>query len=213
MIRWFSAFKLFLFLTSLFLAQVSVQAQQVKDTQKILILGDSISAGYRIPLEKGWVQLVENQLKETFKNIQLVNASVSGDTTTNGLSRLPKLLKIHQPHIVVIELGGNDGLRGTKIELIEKNIELLILLSKKAGAKVVLAGMQIPPSYGPYYTQPFADMYPKLAKKHNTALIPFLLDGVGGKNELMQNDGIHPNVDGQPILAQNVIAVLTSLLK
>lgn len=211
MIRWFSAFKLFLFLTCAFLTAELV-AETATKPQKILVLGDSISAGYRVPLEQGWVQLVENQLKVQYPHIQLINASVSGDTTSNGLARLPSLLERHQPDMVIIELGGNDGLRGVPIKNIEANLTKLITLSQQAGAQVILAGMQIPPSYGPFYAKPFADMYPKLAQKHGTALIPFLLEGVGGNQELMQADGIHPNTKGQPVLAQNALKVISQLL-
>ncbi len=211
MIRWFSAFKLFLFLTWLISANFAYP-EPLEKTNKILVLGDSISAGYRIPLEQGWVQLVENQLKQSNPHVALVNASVSGDTTSNGLARLPTLLKIHHPDIVIIELGGNDGLRGVPIENIESNLAQLITLSQQAGAKVILAGMQIPPSYGPFYTKPFAQLYPKLAEKYQTKLIPFLLEGVGGNQELMQSDGIHPNAKGQPVLAQNALKVLNDML-
>ncbi len=211
MIRWFSAFKLFLFLTWLISANFAYP-EPLEKTNKILVLGDSISAGYRIPLEQGWVQLVENQLKQSNPHVALVNASVSGDTTSNGLARLPTLLKIHHPDIVIIELGGNDGLRGVPIENIESNLAQLITLSQQAGAEVILAGMQIPPSYGPFYTKPFAELYPKLAEKYQTKLIPFLLEGVGGNQELMQSDGIHPNAKGQPVLAQNALKVLNDML-
>lgn len=211
MIRWFSAFKLFLFLTWLISANFAYP-EPLEKSNKILVLGDSISAGYRIPLEQGWVQLVENQLKQSNPHVALVNASVSGDTTSNGLARLPKLLKIHHPDIVIIELGGNDGLRGVPIENIESNLAQLITLSQQAGAEVILAGMQIPPSYGPFYTKPFAELYPKLAEKYQTKLIPFLLEGVGGNQELMQSDGIHPNAKGQPVLAQNALKVLNDML-
>ncbi len=211
MIRWFSAFKLFLFLTWLISANFAYP-EPLEKSNKILVLGDSISAGYRIPLEQGWVQLVENQLKQSNPHVALVNASVSGDTTSNGLARLPTLLKIHHPDIVIIELGGNDGLRGVPIENIESNLAQLITLSQQAGAEVILAGMQIPPSYGPFYTKPFAELYPKLAEKYQTKLIPFLLEGVGGNQELMQSDGIHPNAKGQPVLAQNALKVLNDML-
>ncbi len=211
MIRWFSAFKLFLFLTWLISANFAYP-EPLEKSNKILVLGDSISAGYRIPLEQGWVQLVENQLKQSNPHVALVNASVSGDTTSNGLARLPTLLKIHHPDIVIIELGGNDGLRGVPIENIESNLAQLITLSQQAGAEVILAGMQIPPSYGPFYTKPFAQLYPKLAEKYQTKLIPFLLEGVGGNQELMQSDGIHPNAKGQPVLAQNALKVLNDML-
>lgn len=142
----------------------------------------------------------------------MVNASISGETTDGGLRRLPALLSQYQPAVVVIELGGNDGLRGFPPELIENNLARMIELTREAGAQAVLVGMQMPPNYGPRYTRAFADIYPRLSDRYNLALVPFFLDGIYDRDDLMQADGIHPNADAQPRLLDNLWPVLTPLL-
>ncbi|HEY7884649.1 MAG TPA: arylesterase, partial [Cellvibrionaceae bacterium] len=147
----------------------------------IVVVGDSLSAGYGIDPREGWVELLQQRLDNTVQPYQVVNASISGDTTTGGQARLGKLLDTHNPTIVVLELGGNDGLRGQPLRIMRSNLESMIVDSKNAGAKVLLLGMQIPPNYGARYTQTFADTFTDLAKKHRIALVPFFLDQVALK--------------------------------
>ena len=167
----------------------------------ILILGDSISAAYGMNPEQGWVKLLETRIDQKYpKQHRVVNASVSGETTSGALARLPKLLKTHQPDVVVIELGGNDGLRGQPPQIIQNNLKQLVNLSKNAKAEVLLFGMKIPPNYGTNYSKAFENNYQVVAKQHNIKLLPFFLEGVAGNNQYMQADRIHPNVKGQPLL-------------
>ena len=187
----------------------AVLAQQ--PTQKILVMGDSLSAGYGIDIQQGWVSLLEKKLAETHR-IKIINASVSGETSSGGTTRLPALLTEHQPDIVILELGGNDGLRGQPLKLLEKNLQTMIDASKSTGAKVILAGMQIPPNYGPRYSNEFKTLYAKLAEKNQLGLIPFLLEGIGGKAELMQRDGIHPTAEAQQIIVNTVLPEIKKYL-
>lgn len=176
------------------------------------MVGDSLSAGFGLDLPDTWASLLQSRLDEEGYGYKVVNASISGDTTGNGLRRLPRALKIHQPEIVLIELGGNDGLRGISTDIMESNLEKMILKSKDAGADVVLAGMLIPPNYGDDYTADFAAVYPTLAEKHETALIPFFMEGVALDGDMMQSDGIHPNKQAQPLLMETVWVTLEPLL-
>ena len=188
----------------------------------ILVMGDSLSAAYNIPTAAGWVSLLENRLaKESLKkeplkksqaNWQVVNASISGETTGGGLTRLPSLLRQHQPTIVLLELGANDGLRGLPPQLITNNLEKMLILSKQSGAQVMLIGILLPPNYGPAYLTQFEQTYPKLAKKHQLPLVPFLLEGVADKPELMQDDGLHPTAEAQAQLLETVWLELKPLL-
>ncbi len=173
-------------------------------SQTLVVLGDSLSASYNIPLESGWVPLLEKRLAERYPEINLVNASISGETTGNALKRLPEILQKHKPDIVVIELGGNDGLRGFQLPAIKSNLEKMIQLSKSENAKVVLTGIHIPPNYGPAYTQLFYNAYKELAEKYQTEFVPFILDGVGDDPELMQPDGVHPTAEAQPKVLENM---------
>ncbi len=182
-----------------------------KAPTKILVMGDSLSAGYGIDLKQGWVSLLEEELTKEHK-VQIINASVSGETTSGGKSRLPALLSEHQPGIVILELGGNDALRGQPLKILEQNLQSMIDASQKANARVLLAGMQIPPNYGARYSSQFKALFPTLAEKNSIALVPFLLEGVGGNAELMQRDGIHPTADAQPIIAKNVKIELDKML-
>jgi len=178
----------------------------------ILVMGDSLSAGYGINEQQGWVYLMQQELaKKQLANV--VNASVSGETSSGGLTRLPALLSKHKPEIVIIELGGNDGLRGQPLKIMQENLQTMIDASQTAGAKVILAGMQIPTNYGPRYTKEFKATYPALAEKNKTALIPFLLEDVAGHADLIQKDGIHPTAEAQPIIVKNVLPVLLPLIK
>ena len=164
----------------------------------ILILGDSISAGYGIDPKQGWVQLLQKRLDQQYpKQHKVVNASVSGETTSGALARLPKLLQTYKPNVVVIELGGNDGLRGQPPQMIQKNLDQLIQLSQKQKAKVVIFGMKIPPNYGAAYSKAFENNYKVVSQKYQVKLLPFFLDGVAGQKQLMQNDLIHPNTQAQ----------------
>ncbi|WP_251359314.1 arylesterase [Kangiella sp. TOML190] len=180
---------------------------QAKSSEKqtILVLGDSLSAGYNIPLEKGWVNLLRQKLQKDNPEVKVINASVSGDTTGQGLARLKPLLEEHQPDLVILELGGNDGLRGIAPPLIKRNLQSMIEMAKSSGAKVLLLGIQILPNYGKRYTEAFEQNYQELAAENNIDLIPFFLKGVGGNDELMQKDGIHPNEQAQPILLNNIL--------
>ena len=179
----------------------------------MLVIGDSLSAGYGIDAEQSWVALLQNRLDSEGYGYRVVNASISGDTTTGGLRRLPRALEQHRPDIVLIELGGNDGLRGTPVRLVEKNLAAMIEKSLDTGARVILAGIQIPPNYGDAYAGAFADVYPELASRYDVALIGFFMKNVAFNPSMMQPDGIHPNADGQPELLNNVWAVLESELE
>jgi len=173
--------------------------------QTILIMGDSISAGFGIDQAKGWVSILQHNLQQSkFGAPNVVNASVSGETTSGGKNRLANALKKYQPDLVVIELGGNDGLRGTPIKSIKQNLNDMILQSKTSGADVLLLGMRIPPNYGERYTELFAANYSKLAKEYESLFVPFLLEGVAGKEGMIQNDGIHPTEPAQPIMEKLV---------
>ena len=183
------------------------------DARTILVLGDSISAGFGIPMQQGWVALLSKELQRNDAKTRVINASISGDTTQGGVSRLPGLLAKHQPNLVIIELGGNDGLRGTPIQVITHNLTTLIQLSREAGSDILLAGMQIPPNYGRRYTQSFREIFPTLAQQHNTLLLPFILQKVVKKQGLMQADGIHPTAEAQPLILQSVLPEVTKWLE
>lgn len=178
----------------------------------ILVLGDSLSAGYGIDTKQGWVTLLQERLRHTGYSYQVVNASVSGDTTRGGLSRLPAALARHRPAIVVIELGGNDGLRGLSLADMRQNLSAIITQSQASGARVLLAGVRLPPNYGEAYVRKFHEVYRDLARTHGVALVPFLLDGVGGRQELMQSDGVHPRVEAQARMLDNIWPHLQALL-
>jgi len=162
--------------------------------------------------EQSWVAMLSSRLEAEAYGYEVVNASIAGDTSAGGLARLPRLLEAHAPALVVIELGGNDGLRGQPVAALRANLAKMIELSKAHGARVLLAGMQIPPNYGPAYTRELAAVYPELASQFDVALVSFLLDGVALHPELMQHDNIHPNAAGQKIVFANVWPVLADLL-
>ncbi|WP_442915662.1 arylesterase [Marinobacter sp. C2H3] len=196
-------------LAALFVALPAAAADRT-----LLILGDSLSAGYGVPTETAWVQLLRQRLVDRgLEHWDVVNASISGETTDGGARRLPDLLEKHRPDIVMVELGGNDGLRGFPPDVIRANLTTMITESQKAGARVVLVGMQIPPNYGQRYTEAFAGLYPSLSDRYGTALVPFFLADIYNHDELMQNDGIHPTEAGQPRLLENVWPVLAPLLE
>jgi acyl-CoA thioesterase I len=180
--------------------------------QTIVVVGDSLSSGYGIAAEQSWVAMLEDRLQAEGYGYRIVNASIAGDTSAGGLARLPRLLAAHEPSLVVIELGGNDGLRGQPVAILRDNLAKMIELSKQSGADVVLAGIQIPPNYGTTYTQALAAVYPELAQRFDAPLIEFILEDVALHRELMQPDGIHPNAAGQKIVFGNVWRVLGPLL-
>ena len=194
------------------LAVSGCQADNPDRTQTILIVGDSLSAGFGLDADESWVNLLQDRLSAEGYGHSVVNASISGDTTSGGLRRLPRALEQHTPGIVIIELGGNDGLQGRPVQLIHSNLAKMIELCRDLGAEVVLAGMMMPPNYGDKYTNGFAGLYADLAEDHNAALIPFFMDGVALEPTKMQRDQIHPNAAGQPILLDNVWPVLRELL-
>lgn len=167
----------------------------------VMVLGDSISAGYGIEPQQAWVNLLQKRLDQQYpKQHKVVNASVSGETTSGALARLPKLLQTHKPNVVVVELGGNDGLRGQPPQMIQKNLALLIQQSQKANATVVVLGMKIPPNYGTAYSKAFENNYKVVSQQYKVKLLPFFLEGVAGNKSLMQKDLVHPNSKAQPIL-------------
>ncbi|GMQ75618.1 MAG: arylesterase [Gammaproteobacteria bacterium] len=178
----------------------------------ILVLGDSLSSAYGIDVDSGWVQLLQKRLQERQAGYRVVNASISGDTTSGGAARLPRALAKHRPEIVIVELGGNDGLRGLPLSVTRANLERIIVDSQTAGARVLLLGMRLPPNYGPAYTNAFHAIYQELADRYDAARVPFLLEGIGGVDELMQADGIHPRAEAQPLMLDNVWPYLKPLL-
>jgi acyl-CoA thioesterase-1 len=180
----------------------------------ILVFGDSISAAYGLSrVEEGWVALLQAKLNGQGYGYHVVNASVSGETTAGGLARLPRALNLHHPQIVVLELGGNDGLRALPVAQIRDNLARMIGLGKAAGVQVVLLGMRIPPNYGAEYTESFGRVYSGLAHDEKVPFVPFLLSGIALSPDLMQADGIHPNQSGQPTLLDNVWPALQPLLR
>ena len=178
----------------------------------LLVVGDSISAGFGLDTRQGWVTLLQQRLNDEGFDDKVVNASISGDTSAGGQARLPALLAEHKPDLVILELGGNDGLRGQQPTQLQQNLASMIDRSRDAGAEVLLLGMQIPPNYGPRYTNAFKAVYSDLAEEKKVPLVPFFLEGVGGVPELMQADGLHPAVNAQQKLLENVWPTLKPLL-
>ena len=172
------------------------------------MVGDSLSSGYGLPVEQSWVAALRDRLKAEGYGYEVINASIAGDTSAGGLARLPWLLEQHRPSIVIIELGGNDGLRGQPVASLRANLAAMIELSQKSGATAILTGIQIPPNYGEPYTRALAEVYPNLARTFDVPLVDFLLDGVALDPTRMQSDGIHPNVQGHQVILENVWAVL-----
>jgi len=167
----------------------------------VMVYGDSISAGYGLNPEQGWVHLLQKRLQQQYpKKHNVVNASVSGETTSGGLARFPLALKTHRPDVVVLELGGNDGLRGQPPQMIQQNLARLVEQSQKAKAKVVVFGMKIPPNYGTAYSKAFEQNYTVISQRYQVKLLPFFLEGIAGQKNLMQKDLIHPNAQAQPKL-------------
>ncbi|WP_019616369.1 multifunctional acyl-CoA thioesterase I/protease I/lysophospholipase L1 [Psychromonas ossibalaenae] len=179
----------------------------------LMILGDSLSAGYNMPIEQSWPSLLNEQLDKHNKSRDVINASISGDTSGNGLARLPDLLAQHKPASVLIELGANDGLRGFSPAAVTANIEKMIMLIKAQNAQVILMQIEVPPNYGKRYSQAFSSLYPKLSEKHAVPLLPFFLEQVILKPQWMMKDGLHPTVQAQPWIAQFMAKELTPYLK
>ena len=195
-------------LSALFLLTLPALASQ----NTVLVVGDSLSAAHGVPSETAWVELLRDRIDSQELNWTVVNASISGETTDGGLRRLPGLLETHDPTIVIIELGGNDGLRGFPPNVIESNLANMIEQVRGIGATPLLVGMQIPPNYGQRYTTMFADIFPTLSDRYNTPLVPFFLDGIYDQDGLMQGDGIHPTEEAQPRLLDNIWPKLEPLL-
>ena len=179
----------------------------------ILIVGDSLSAAYGIPVEQGWVALLQERLDTEGYPCRIVNDSISGDTTANARARLLQALDSHRPAVVLLELGGNDGLRGLSLAEMKANLAAMISSVRQAGARLLLIGVQLPPNYGPVYTQRFQSVYQELAREQGVMLLPSLVDGIGTEQELMQADGIHPNAAAQPLIRDRVWKELLPLLK
>jgi acyl-CoA thioesterase-1 len=181
--------------------------------KSILVFGDSLSAAYGIAQARGWVALLAERLKRERSDYSVVNASISGETTAGGAARIAKALAQHKPAIVILELGGNDGLRGLPMEEMKRNLASMTEQAQKAGARVVLVGMKLPPNYGPEYTRSFDSAYPELAKRYQTALVPFLLEDLADNEEFFQADRIHPTEEAQPLMMEQVWKALLPLLK
>ncbi len=206
--QWLRTRAIFGLLLALCMQPLAVRAE----SGNILILGDSISAAYGMSLEQGWVSLLATKLQKFHPQYAVVNASISGETTAGGLRRLPDLLATHRPEIVVVELGGNDGLRGYPINKFRADLKNIVGLSQASGARVLLLPMEIPPNYGTRYTSSFRESFPVVATETESALGPFPLESVATNPELMQADGIHPTVAAQPILLDTIYPALAELL-
>ena len=194
-------------------ASLSADTLEARENPRILVMGDSISAGYGIQREEGWVELLSRSLNQAEYPHVVINGSISGETTGGGLARLPQALDTHTPAVVVIELGGNDGLRGYPTDLVRSNLKQMVELALAQDAKVLLVGMQIPPNYGPRYTQAFFSMYAEVADETGVALLPFFLEKVALEPRLMQSDGIHPTAEAQPLLLETLWDYLLPLLE
>jgi acyl-CoA thioesterase-1 len=209
---------LLLFVVGLIPLSINAQSSSTENSPDqglpvLLIMGDSLSAGYGMDREDSWVHLLELRLQEQDHAYRILNSSITGDTTQGGLARLPRLLKRYKPEIVILELGGNDGLRGVNPDVSRANMTSMIEQSQSAGATVLLAGIKLPPNYGPEYLHRFESMYGDLALEYQTLLVPFFMDGVVFVPGMLQDDGIHANENGQPVLLENVWKVLEPALK
>ena len=182
-------------------------------SKTLLVLGDSISAEYGLPRDSGWVSLLQTRLSDDKLPVSVVNASISGETTAGGLTRLPALLQQHKPAVLIIELGGNDGLRGLSLAATQSNLREMIKSADRIGARVLLLGMRVPPNYGPDYSKRFAAMYQGMARERNVKLVPFLFAGLEDTERFFQQDRIHPNQRAQTVMLDNVWPSLRSLLK
>ncbi len=185
-------------------------AGSAQAAKTVLVFGDSLSAGYGIARADAWVNLLQLELDQSHPGFHVVNASISGETTAGGLRRIDAALRQHQPAVVILELGANDGLRGSAIAETEKNLHRIITHCKQAKSKVLLLGIRLPPNYGPDYTRRFGSIYPELARQHKIALLPFMLDGVAPEQFLPDN--LHPDASAQPRIMRNILSRLKPLL-
>lgn len=190
-----------------------IGAANAAEDHTILVIGDSISAGYGIPVDRGWVALLRKRLTSKGYSYDVVNASISGDTTRGAEARLNKLLDTHIPDIAVVELGGNDGLRGLMLDEMEKNLDTIITNLKERNVRILLIPMELPPNYGPVYTSRFREMYQRLGETQGVKVGKFILDGIGDRPELMQSDGIHPIAEAQEKMLDNIWPALQSMLE
>jgi acyl-CoA thioesterase-1 len=181
--------------------------------KSILVYGDSLSSAYGISQARGWVALLAERLKRERLDYSVVNASISGETTAGGAARIGAALERHRPAVLILELGGNDGLRGLPVAQMKRNLAAIVAQSQSAGARVLLIGMRVPPNYGPEYTQAFEAVYDELAKRYGTAFVPFLLEDIAEKPELFQPDRIHPTEAAQPVMMERVWKALAPLLR
>jgi acyl-CoA thioesterase-1 len=186
---------------------------QIAAAATILVFGDSLSAGYGLPQEQGWVSLLERKLRDNRSNYKVVNASISGETTTGGRTRIAAALTRYRPAIVVLELGANDGLRGQDLGSMRTNLEAMVEACRKSKSEVLLVGMRLPPNYGPAYTEKFRGVFAAVARDRKLPFVPFLLDGFAEKREYFQTDGVHPTAQAQPLIAATVWKALQPLLK
>jgi acyl-CoA thioesterase I len=201
------------FLLALLLALATPAARADQPSPAILVFGDSLSAGYGIRVEQGWVSLLARKIAQLGYGFRVINASVSGETTAGGLGRLPHALDAQRPAVLILELGANDGLRSLPLADSRDNLDRMLTLARARGVTVLLVGMRMPPNYGERYTSGFQNMYSDLARAHKVSLLPFLLDQVALNAALMQADGLHPNEQGQPLLLDNVWPSLEPLLR
>ncbi len=204
--------KILIILCFLFTASYGVAIAST-NTITVMVLGDSLSTSYGMPSEAGWVNILEQRLQMHSPIYQVINTSISGETTLGGRNRIEQALQAHQPDIVMVGLGGNDGLQGTSIKSIHENLEAIIKACLQNNAAVLLLGMQIPPNYGITYTQKFRDIYQQLAINYQLEQVPFLLAGFGENRDFFQSDGIHPNILAQEIIVENVWSVLYPMLQ
>ncbi len=200
-------------LRTLFVILLSLGAISARADKSILVVGDSVSAAFGIAQARGWVALLGERLKRERPDYSVVNASVSGDTSAGGAARLAPLLAKHRPAVVILELGGNDGLRGLPVAQLKKNLAAMIEQSRRSGARVLLVGMRVPPNYGQQYVIEFEGAFRDLAKRYRVPLVPFIFEGFGEKRDLFQPDGIHPSEAAQPIMLETVWQRLRPLLK
>jgi acyl-CoA thioesterase-1 len=198
---------------ALLLVLLCLPASYAASTPNILVFGDSISAAYGMRAEEGWVSLLQKKLAAQGYGYHVVNASVSGETTDGGRARLARALDVHHPAIVILELGGNDGLRGLPLDEAKANLESMIGMATKAGARVLLLGMRIPPNYGAVYTEKFHALFGQLAQAHHLPYVPFLLGQVALNPDMIQSDGLHPNAQAQPQLLDAIWPTLQPMLK
>lgn len=206
---------LFLLLLAIAYSAVSVADEgsaTSNEAERILIIGDSLSAAYNMRTKEAWPNLLQLRLEEDGYAWRVFNSSITGDTTESALARLPRLIERHTPGVVIIELGGNDGLRGLPLQVTINNMAAMIEMSREQGAQVLLAGIRIPPNYGAQYVSQFEAMYPELAAQYETELVPFFMEGVALDPNLMQSDGIHPAVEAQPVLLDNIWPTLKAMI-